>query len=316
MTARRATPERSARGGFTLIEALVVVTIVGILIALVIPAVQAVREASRRAACSNNLRQIGLALGLYEKEHGFYPAGCTAGDYSAHVAMLPYLEQPALYNSINFRTGTQEYAGGVANRTAGGSVLSVFLCPADTNGPDRPATNYAGSAGYGAQRGEDAGFFSASSFRQTSAAMVSDGTSTTVAMTEWVLGSTGEADPLAAVFRTRSLTAPPAFEAFASSCRDARSRGLAGVEMPTKPGRWFVGGLGHSLLNHVLAIGDASCLNGNTITYGAWTAGSRHGSGVNAVFGDGHVTSVRSSIALETWRALGTASGHEIVDSY
>src|SRR4051794_21099585 len=102
----------SQRRGFTLIELLVVIAIIGVLVALLLPAVQAAREAARRFQCTNNLKQIGLGLHNYEAVAGAFPpsivlagSGNTAvwnGGWSVHGRILPFMEQGILFNSANF----------------------------------------------------------------------------------------------------------------------------------------------------------------------------------------------------------------------
>jgi prepilin-type N-terminal cleavage/methylation domain-containing protein len=107
----RPTLHRSVRYGFTLIELLVVITIIGVLIALLLPAVQAAREAARRAQCINNLKQLALAALNYESTHGAFPMGTpfyrwdpgrVNDGFSIFVAMLGQLEQQPLFNAVNF----------------------------------------------------------------------------------------------------------------------------------------------------------------------------------------------------------------------
>src|SRR4051794_2502647 len=105
---------RHARRGFTLIELLVVIAIIAVLIALLLPAVQAAREAARRIQCTNNLKQMGLAIANYMETFGTTPVheyrrsdeyGGTAGksgNRGWHCHILPYVEQSAMYNAINF----------------------------------------------------------------------------------------------------------------------------------------------------------------------------------------------------------------------
>ena len=97
---------RQNRRGFTLVELLVVIAIIGILIALLLPAVQAAREAARRTECTNNMKQIGLALHNYHGPHRtFPPGGMVSNGLSYIVMLLPYMEQKALYDRFDFTAG-------------------------------------------------------------------------------------------------------------------------------------------------------------------------------------------------------------------
>jgi prepilin-type N-terminal cleavage/methylation domain-containing protein/prepilin-type processing-associated H-X9-DG protein len=312
---------RQTTGGFTLIELLVVITIIGILVALLIPAVQSAREMARRSQCSNNLRQLGLALNSFAKDHQVFPLGDTVDGYSPHTMLLPYLELSNLYNSINLGhpafSSINRYA---ENWTASNTQPSVFLCPTDRSAPPRQAgvTNYAGNGGYGQQVFPNNGLFphqsSISALVKIGFSDVQDGASQTAAFSEWCLAPfalTQENDPLAMLFKTENFTAPDEFGQFTTVCRsiDARTAERDG----SKWSYWMVGGMGSSLLNFVLCPNENSCLNGGNLALGAFTAGSRHASGVNVVFLDGHAQFIRATIAQTPWRAMSTRSGGEVI---
>jgi prepilin-type N-terminal cleavage/methylation domain-containing protein len=118
-------------GGFTLVELLVVLAIIGTLVALLLPAVQAAREAARKAQCENNLRQIGLALARHETIHEAFPVGCIGCRtqpmrfISWNLQLLPALEEESLYEQFDTTLPTYD----AANREVGETVLPVFLCP-------------------------------------------------------------------------------------------------------------------------------------------------------------------------------------------
>jgi prepilin-type N-terminal cleavage/methylation domain-containing protein len=126
-----------ARRGFTLVELLVVIAIIGILIALLLPAVQMAREAARRMSCSNNLKQLGLAIHNYESSFRALPPGALAerlpnGQFwtsylGPHARILPFIEQNNVYGAMNPNTSY----GDVANKAAVGRVIAGFLCPSE-----------------------------------------------------------------------------------------------------------------------------------------------------------------------------------------
>jgi prepilin-type N-terminal cleavage/methylation domain-containing protein/prepilin-type processing-associated H-X9-DG protein len=139
---------RAHRRGFTLIELLVVIAIIGVLIALLLPAVQAAREAARRAQCTNNLKQLGIGLHNYENANSVFPTGGQSSLYNIpvpdtqyidgtgfHARILPYLEQNQIFQAINFDFPEYNHISGV-NYTAYSSVISTFICPSAVRQPN------------------------------------------------------------------------------------------------------------------------------------------------------------------------------------
>ncbi len=215
--ALRAWASRAARPGFTLIELLVVIAIIGVLIALLLPAVQAAREAARRAQCINNLKQIGVALHNYHGVVGSFPVGflyptgavptTTSPQqyrWSVLAQMAPYLEQTNLYNALNFNFPLAYRPSGSAslfwpfypdNATAMATRVSTFLCPSDgAPAPfaDSGPCNYVFCTGDGSNGGDATGANGTFILGPAvSMADITDGSSGTVAASEQLLGIAG-----------------------------------------------------------------------------------------------------------------------------
>lgn len=160
---------RRQRRAFTLVELLVVIAIIGVLVALLLPAIQAAREASRRASCLSNLRQVGLALQNYESSRKAFPPSAIWGmgpvpnntgtplppsHHTWLTLILPYMEQGSIYDSIDFNVRAWAADPNHPNRVAVRSQLSTLRCPSDLRIVDPSEThgiaitNYVGSEGY------------------------------------------------------------------------------------------------------------------------------------------------------------------------
>lgn len=142
---------RRSRRGFTLIELMVVIAIIGMLVALLLPAVQNARESARRAQCKNQMHQLGLALHSFESSHRSLPAGNDATNLNGHswcTQILPFLDQAVLYNRYNWTKPWNDTSGvpGMTNYDVTQTTLPLFLCPSEPS-PDPGESDYGGNLG-------------------------------------------------------------------------------------------------------------------------------------------------------------------------
>ncbi len=312
---------RSRRRGLTLIEALVVIGIIGLLIGLLLPAVQAAREAARRTRCAANLRQLGFALQAYESTYGYYPPFATIStNYSPQVLLLPHLEQSNVYDSINLSLNscTVEYLP-PANATAASTVIAAFLCPSDPGtgsalfeslGLPLASNSYRGNAGVCTLCDQDnLGLINIFAVRQAS---VVDGLSNTLAFSEKSVGSPGGSrSPARDWYAYLDVFLPETAQGWIDGC----TRIAAGSLAHNNTGRtWLTYGGYYTEFftlvppNSTLADCGHSSANG----HGIFGARSDHPGGVNAAMADGSVRWTSSTIAGPTWRALGTRGGLEV----
>jgi len=310
--------------GFTLIELLVVITIIGVLTALLLSGVQSAREAARRAWCANNLKQLGLAMHSHHADHNAFPQSATANRFSPHTALLLYTEQVSVYNAINLGLDATD----MSNTTAGRTRIALFQCPSEysTFYTSGATLSYPAVSGYGHLNSETAGAGVFGAYgHKVSLASIQDGASQTAAFSEWLVGESrkGFIGPDTRryafeidVFRDGWRAPESYFEPFLKECRDANTWKHS-YHGHRRGGNWIDYGNGTTAYNHNLTPNANSCVDGKGkhSRGGVWTASSFHPGGVNVLFADGHVQSVKDAIALNVWRALSTRAGGEIMDS-
>jgi len=351
---RRCEPQgrgRLRQAGFTLIELLVVLSVLSILIGLLLPAVQAAREAARRAQCANNLKQIGLAIHAYHDANGSLPlcrfftadpayanpkAPCRSKvlDAGFLVRILTDMDQGALYNAVNQDLWIHDWA----NHTVLSTSVGIFTCPSDTES-NRIKTGYpfARLPSFDGDAFRDSVPVASSSYAGCHGSLAID------VMPAWVDGTCSiRVDRRRWVNGTLNAISPITF----ASIRDGLSQTMLVAEQATTPllelnphlpfafeqrGWWTGAHFGDSLFAAMHPPNTFQRLRPSYKVANAWidSAGSLHPGGLNVLMADGSVrfikesidswkmpyTRVELSIAKRpgVWQALATRSGGEVM---
>ena len=325
--------------GFTLVELLVVIAIIGVLVGLLLPAVQAGREAARRMSCSNNMKQIGLALHMHHDTVGHFPsqrdithapvAPALQSFYRwGPLAMLtPYLEQSAIYEAIDLAKPLYVFTLGpppsvvthpdLSDKVA--TTVPTFLCPSDVHeevSSEWGATNYHANNGSGTDGGvyvDSDGLFYIDSRKRFRDML--DGTSHTAAFCEAIVGS-GLADSTRGVANlgAERVTAS-VWNAGATTIEDSWCLDDTSTVIFKRGEKWADGSVNDTGYHHFRS---PNALENDCYSRSAAikSARSRHIGGILMLLADGSVRFVTDSVDTDTWRNVGSIADRQVVGEY
>jgi prepilin-type N-terminal cleavage/methylation domain-containing protein len=321
---------RNSRTAFTLVELLVVIAIIGILVSMLLPAVQSAREAARRMECGNNLKQLGLAMVNYESAHGGFPPAAiswTAADYASrggpgdwyddhgwYTQIGSYIEQQNWYDKIDFKVSFSAAVNDVPRR----HKIKLYRCPSDielqenewpSNIWARVRGNYVvnfGNTNYGQTEKATIKFGGApfTYLKSTPVSAIKDGLSNTLLMGEILK------------LRTENAAWHGALSDFSTSLGGQTFTGWLppNSASPDDMAR-FVPGVSDNVFTSN-GIPVPNNIGGpEMVKQQSFAARSHHTGGVQAALCDGSVHFFSDSIDLTTWRNLSTAAGGEVVDA-
>ncbi|MCI0681485.1 MAG: DUF1559 domain-containing protein [Gemmataceae bacterium] len=315
------------RRGFTLIELLVVIAIIAILIALLVPAVQKVREAAARTQCQNNLKQLALASHNHCDARKAFPPGGGAfmgGNlanqrFSAHSYLLPYLEQDAVYRLIHFTVSPDA----AANAAARAQVIPGFLCPSDPQGiapsgwaGNNYVANYSADIRWQQDQSGASGvywFASTTTMMGANFSDLRDGSSNTAAFSERLKGDWSNAVATARTDFFNPGASPTTRDQAMNACEGLDPTNLA-LQQRSDGGGYWLRGWHMTLYTHVSPPNARAC-NFNKNATATMPASSAHTNGLNVALCDGSVRFVSNSVSLATWRALGSRGGGEVLSN-
>jgi prepilin-type N-terminal cleavage/methylation domain-containing protein/prepilin-type processing-associated H-X9-DG protein len=326
---------RGRRAAFTLIELLVVIAIIGILIALLLPAVQKIREAAARMQCSNNLHQIGLALHNYHDANGTFPSGNQAiggtfdnknppttwggGYYYANwaILLLPYVEQSPLYQQYNLSKPNAD----PSNQPVVTSLVKVYTCPSDVNANlvMKPETYDSGADG-----GSVGARYATGSYRGMSG-VSHDGFDQWVGYPDEVRRNMYYAPQLKGIFHNDGVTGltPERITSIADGTSNTLMVGERATRTHINRTTFWADGFNLYSLSGAYPFSAtllpdydacvASTPDPAKCKYG-W--GSFHTGLVNFVWADGHVQPIQTSINMQVFTWCATVAGGEVIPDF